>query len=344
MGDEFVKEVLGEEAARSAVPGKKNGKKIAIIAAVIVAVVAIVLCVIFFWPKEKKKGTFLSGIDVLCAPCGLALGKDGTYFVTDTYGKKIWTIKENHATVYAGADTVKDQYGEPTGGYNDADLSDSLFKEPWGIAPFLNGYAVADAENHAVRLVTDTLVQTVNGRSGDLEEGDLGVTFERPTGLASDETGNLYVADTGRGAIYRITPEGKVDTFKDGLNAPMGICWYGGVLYVAETGEHRVITVKDGIVSVVAGNGDEGDDDGPAMTATFSSPMGVAVGADGTVYVGDTVNGTVRRVKNGMVDTVLSADDKELTTSPVSPTGLFYQDGTVYVCDPFARKIYYIAE
>lgn len=354
MSDEFAKKVLGEEAVKSAKDsgskqpgggfGKKSGKKKAIIAGVSVACVAVtVLCVILFWPKGNKSkagGNYLEGLDVLCGPCGIAPVADGGFLITDTYGKKIWKATGKHAVVYAGAESVQDQYGEPMGGYNDASLMESLFKEPWAIVPFLDGYAVSDTENHAVRLVNKAGVQTVNGRSGELEQGDLGVTFDLPTGLAVDDQGNLYVADTGRSVIYRISKDGSTEVFTKELHAPMGICWYQGALYVAETGEHRVVSVMDGNVKVIAGTGEEGDADGPALTATFSSPMGVAVGPDGTVFVSDTVNATVRRVKDGVVDTIFAPDEERLTTSPVSPTGMLAYDGFLYVCDPFARRVY----
>lgn len=344
MSNEFAKEVLGEEAVKAAKGSgffKDNRKKIGIIAGIVVAVIVIILCIIFFWPKKGIK-VYLDGLDVLCAPNDIVKTPGGSFLVTDVYGKKIWTVTGDHAEVYAGADTVEDLYGEPMGGYNDAELKESLFKEPWAITPFLNGYAVSDTKNHAVRLVTGTTVQTVNGRSSDLEEGDLGVTFDLPTGLATDNAGNLYVADTGRGAIYRITKDGNVDVYKDGLNAPMGLCYANDTLYVAETGEHRVISIKAGALTVVAGTGEEGDADGPALTATFSSPKGVAVAKDGVVYIADTVNGTVRRVKDGVVDTILTAEEKKLTTSPVSPTSLLVDEEYLYVCDPFARRVYRI--
>lgn len=364
MSDEFAKQVLGEEAVksakdagrereiananRSAGTGKKGmgkGKKIAIIASAVVAVAAIALCVIFFWPRKKSETVYLDGLDVLCAPCGITFMKGETFLVTDIYGKKIWSVTGKNATVYAGKNTVEDLYGEPMGGYNDATLQESLFKDPYAIVPFLNGYAVSDTRNHAIRLLRDGAVQTINGRSDGLEEDDIGVTFDQPTGLAVDDKGNLYVADTGRGTIYRIASDGMADILKDGLHAPMGICFANGAIYVAETGEHRIISVSiaDGSINLIAGTGEEGDADGPAMTATFASPKGIAVAENGAVYVGDTVNGTVRRVYNGMVETILVADDSKLSTTPVSPTGLYVWEDSLYVCDPFARRIYMIS-
>lgn len=301
-----------------------------------------ILLVFFLIPSKDTKATtnWLEGLDVLCGPNGITPTKDGGFLITDAYGKLIWRAEGNHAEVYAGAESVKDIYGEAIGGYNDASLAESLFKEPWAIVPFLDGYAVSDTGNHAVRLIDKDSVQTVNGYSDTLEMGDLGVTFDTPTGLAVDEAGNLYVADTARGAIYVISTEGDVNVFVDQLNSPMGLCWFNGALYVAETEEHRILKSENGAQTVVAGTGEEGHDDGAVATATFSHPQGVAVAPDGTVYVADTVNASVRRIENGTVDTILSPDDANLTTYPTSPVGMCVNGGFLYVCDHFSRRVY----
>ena len=68
------------------------------------------------------------------------------------------------------------------------------------------GYAVSDADNDVVRLARAELTQTVNGSTTEkLAVTDLGVAFSRPTGLAVDSDGNLYVSDTANGAIRRIS-------------------------------------------------------------------------------------------------------------------------------------------
>ena len=321
-------------------------KKYLIGGAIAIGVLLLVGLVLLLSRKPATNGgvkiSYLEGLDVMCGPNGIAPDGEGGFLVTDVYGKKIWKTKGKNAQVYAGAATVKDPSGQPMGGYQDSTFEESLFREPWAIAPFLGGFAVSDTANHVVRLLKDGNVETINGHSDTLESGEMGVTFDTPTGLAADNQGNLYVADSARGIIYVISEQGVVDVYWKDLNGPTGICWKDGVLYIAETAEHRIIKLIGGNMVVVAGTGEEGEDDGAAASATFSNPEGVCVAKDGTIYVSDTVNATVRRIKNGKVDTILEMLEDGLTTYPVNPVGMCYQDGTLYVCDPFSRRVYII--
>ena len=203
--------------------------------------------------------TEVSAMDVMCEPSGIAAMADGSLLVTDTYGKLVWRVQNGISTVYAGGTTVEDPYGEPVGGYNDADPEGSYFKNPWAIAPFLDGYAVTDTDNNAVRLIQKDSIQTINGSTQeDLMMTDMGVAYDHPTGLASDEEGNLYIADTLQNAVRKITPEGLVTTFADNLSDPMGLCWKDRALYAAEIGANRIVKIEEGTVSVVAGCGTDG--------------------------------------------------------------------------------------
>ncbi|NCE65999.1 hypothetical protein D1159_15780 [Pseudoflavonifractor sp. 524-17] len=78
---------------------------------------------------------------------------DGSLLVTDQYNKVIWRVADGKSLPFAGGDTVEDVYGQPVGGYHDAPLPESLSKDPWAIAPFLNGWAVSDAGNGVVRFL-----------------------------------------------------------------------------------------------------------------------------------------------------------------------------------------------
>lgn len=283
----------------------------------------------------------ISAMDVMCAPSGIAAMADGTLLVTDTYHKLLWRVRLGAGAVYAGGETVTGLYGEPLGGYNDAEPLESFFKEPWAAAPFLGGWAVSDTANNVIRLVRAQSTQTLNGKTEEkLTVTALGVAFDQPTGLAADEKGNLYAADTGSGAVRKITPEGKVTTAASGLDQPMGLCWKNGALYIAETGANRILKLQNGKVTTVAGNGEAGLADGPADGAMFSAPQGVAVGDDGAVYVSDTGNSAIRLIRGGEVTTLAARDSALAKSGLTAPRGLLLQDGRLYICDGFAKKVF----
>ena len=264
-----------------------------------------------------------------CAPVGAAKGGDGAIYVTDGFGKAVWRVTGDGCERLAGAPTLADATGVPTGGYLDGAADKALFRSPWGIAPFLGGWAVSDPENGAVRVLRDGEVFTANG---------LGCQY--PTGLAADGEGRLYIADTAAGEILLVTERGEVTKAAEGLDEPMGLCLHDGALYIAETGARRILKLADGALSVLAGSGDEGSADGPAAEASFVAPEGVAVADDGSVYVADAVGGTVRRIRDGAVTTVLAQlDPMHMTAFPAAPVGLLWDGGTLYVCDRYARVL-----
>lgn len=282
-----------------------------------------------------------SAMDVICAPSGIAPGTDGTVLVTDTYHKVIWSVKDKASTVYAGKMGIEDLYGEPIGGYRDGGLTECFFKEPWDIEPFLDGYAISDAENHVVRLIHGDKTQTACGcaKAGFTDGKGVQASFSRPTGLAADGNGTLYIADTDNNAIRTIDSEGTVGTYVRNILEPTGLCFAGGSLYVAESGANRILKITDGVVSVAAGNGEEGKADGAAGQAQFSYPQGVTVSEDGIIYVSDTGNNAVRKIQNGQVTTLISCDPTALDAYPMAPRGLLVQGKNIYICDHFSKKL-----
>ncbi|HEY9284294.1 MAG TPA: hypothetical protein VIP46_12640, partial [Pyrinomonadaceae bacterium] len=149
--------------------------------------------------------------------------------------------------------------------------------------------------------------------------------FHDPFGVAVDGRGNVFVADAGASnRVRKVTPEGAVSTlaggaegFADGagaaasFNTPSAIAVdQDGNIYAADTGNNRIRKVTpEGAVSTLAGDGARGYRDGPAASARFDAPVGVAVGKDGTVFVADTYNDRVRAVTPaGEVRTLAGGD------------------------------------
>jgi DNA-binding beta-propeller fold protein YncE len=101
------------------------------------------------------------------------------------------------------------------------------------------------------------------------------------------------------------------------LNGPSGVAVDGaGVVYIADTGNHRIRRVAGGKITTVAGAGSPGfgGDGGPALAAALNLPTGVAVDGAGSLYIADSGNHRIRRVAGGVIDTVVG-------TGAVGPGG-----------------------
>jgi len=285
-----------------------------------------------------------SVVSIACEPTDIIRAADGSFLVTDAYYKVVLQVKDGETVLYAGTPTRSGLYGEPVGGYRDSLNGSGTFRKPWAIVAFNSGYAVSDTNNNCVRYVTDTITLTIAG--GEIEDpaDTLQKTeWSRPTGLAADDNGDLYVSDTGNSRICRVDHEtGEVTVVYSNLSEPTGLSWDDGCLYVAETGANRVLKldVRSGELSVLAGNGEADYLDGEAAGAAFAWPLGVEVAEDGTVFIADSGNCAIRMLKDGVVSTLLMADLEALDQYPSNPQGMLYEDGILYVCDPYANKIY----
>lgn len=107
--------------------------------------------------------------------------------------------------------------------------------------------------------VAGTGKQGFSGDGGSAERA----TFNGPKGIAVDETGNIFVVDTENEVIRQIDPHGTITT-------------------VAGRGPDARGSAGDG---------------GPATQAEFDRPHGICVDSLGVIYIGDTSNHRVRRVR-----------------------------------------------
>ena len=294
------------------------------------------------------------------AASGMVLAGDSLY-VADSYHRSVWVVKDGRAELLAGQASVTDLSGQPVEGYRDGAFTQAAFSEPWAIVPYRDGLLVSDSGNHVLRYLdlTTNRVYTAagTGAAGYRDGAALSAAFDAPAGLAVGDDGTVYIADTGNNVIRAMDEDGTVTTYAGGeegcalgtvsearFSQPTGLCWADGVLYVADSGNHRVVAIQGGQVTLVAGAELTGDAayeggylNGPAELARFASPQGVAVGADGTVYVADTGNGAVRAIREGYVTTLLSPDPSG--TYPISPRSLLCHGNALYMGDVFAKVL-----
>ena len=167
-----------------------------------------------------------------------------------------------------------------------------------------------------------SIITTVAGTGTADYTGDTGLatsaTLNFPRGVASDASGNLYIADTHNHVIRRVTKIGGLITTVAGtgtadytgnnglatsatLQLPYGVASdASGNLYIADSGNHviRRVTKIGGLITTVAGTGTPGytGDTGLATSATLRFPYGVASDASGNLYIADSENQRIRLV------------------------------------------------
>ncbi|MFB9843984.1 IPT/TIG domain-containing protein [Mucilaginibacter ginsenosidivorans] len=139
--------------------------------------------------------------------------------------------------------------------------------------------------------------------------------FGEMGGITKDGQGNLYVTDNNyrdglNSRIRKITPGGLVSTYAQGLQGPLGIAaGQGGVLYVAETSGKIMKVATDGTVSLLAGKGSPGADDGTGANASFGYPGGITTDRAGNIFMADQQNNRIRKITpDGVVTTVAGSD------------------------------------
>ncbi len=153
--------------------------------------------------------------------------------------------------------------------------------------------------------------------------------------------------DTDEGLVCTLAGDGQAG-FQDGqgsaarFNRPRGLVPHpGGGLVVVDTGNHALrLVLGDGSVSTLAGTGSYGDNDGPALEATFNEPSGAAVDGGGDIYIADRLNNRIRLLAGDTVTTFAGTGFADYQDGPLDqarfalPGSLAVaSDGTIFVAD-----------
>jgi serine/threonine protein kinase, bacterial len=185
---------------------------------------------------------------------GLAVDQTGNVFVADGGNNMIRKISPNgNVSTIAGSGK--------TGADNGKGVAAS-FNDPSGVAidPANNVY-VADFGNNEIRKITPN--GEVSTFAGNLNLGYSDGTgalasFNHPSAVAVDASGNVFVADDGNCLIRKITPEGATTT--------------------------------------IAGTRALGSANGIGTQASFHFPLGIAIDSEGNIYVADSFNNQIRKI------------------------------------------------
>jgi trimeric autotransporter adhesin len=259
------------------------------------------------------QGSFATSI-FLQSPSSLALDSAGNLNILETRSGalEVWALLPNSTmslVVSLGHSRAASpqQYKVPIGGL--------------AIAPDGTMYIADRAEHKVWRRTPDRQLSIYAGSGIAGFQGDHGAATEArlwgPMGLALDQHGNLYIADTGNNRIRKVDANRIITTVAgsgtyyddrgdDGqaADARLGFAFgiaagRDGTIYIADTGNDRVRKITpSGRIEAVAGTGQAGfwGDGGPALQAEFLAPEAVALEPKGGLLIADAGNHRIREV------------------------------------------------
>lgn len=248
-------------------------------------------------------------------PQGMALRGDWLYIADrKNHALRLADLKTRRVSTIAGhiVDGVGKQGSWQSRGQAGPALGTGL-NSPWDLVLVGEHLYIAMAGHHQIWRLNLTTKQVEpfagNGREDIVDGTRADSEFAQPSGLAVDDRGNLFVADSEVSAIRQVALDGNTVTTvvgtglfhfgdKDGtgrevrLQHALGVAWHKGKLYVADTYNNKIKQIDPTSKTSVTwlGDGTAGATDDPPR---FDEPSGIHV-QDDTIYLADTNNHVIR--------------------------------------------------
>lgn len=272
--------------------------------------------IISTYAGNGQLGSGGAGLPAAQAPVNFAFAvatsPAGALLIADTSGKRVKQVgADGTMTFLAGT-------GRPLLSPDGALATSSLLNGPQGVRLDRSGeLLIADTFSHQVkRLRNDGTLVTIAGTGEVGATGDGGpavqATLQNVSDVAADQSGNIWIADTGNNRIRRVSPQGVITTaagtgsFDCSVAAnvpvqPKGLAFHPvtGELYFSDACHYIRRLDSQGRVVIVAGTGQAGFADGTAAAARFNNPARIAFDAAGNLFIADESNHRLRRLDTG---------------------------------------------
>ena len=237
-------------------------------------------------------------------PAGLAFDAQGNLYVADSHNsaiRKLTFDAQGNATVSTLANNIRDAQGVAVDSLGNVYASEFDSHDIKKISP----------DGHTVTIFAGS------SSAGTLDGIGTAAKFNFPAGIVIDSKDNLYVTDNMDHTVRKVAPDGTVTTIAgtagvsgatDGVgtaakfNNPNGITIdKNGILYVADASNQSIRKIMpDGTVSTFAGTSgptNGGAVNGLGKAAQFNNPASVCIDQNGTLFVADTGNNSIRKIR-----------------------------------------------
>ena len=303
-------------------------------------------------------------------PYGIFVDAKGVVYIADSYNNMIKKITSEGLVLVAGGYDGKGTMGFPRGRLVDGNISEARFNRPRDLFVTSSGIIyVLDTGNNVIRKIENNTVSTISGTgAAGNKDGAANVTqFNMPSAIAMSTDGKLYVADTLNNSIRVVETNGTSTTLEfkaDGktltsslLNEPSDLIFSkDGTLYILDSGNQAVKKVKNGIISLVAGDMSDFNAEtkyvngalvnGLADKARFNFPKGFAMDDKGNIFIADSWNNSIRVITaDGIVRTLAGSsflgnkNGKYKDARFNLPTGMAIKGNKLIVSDMWNNEI-----
>jgi uncharacterized protein (TIGR03437 family) len=321
----------------------------------------------------------------MALPYGVALDGNGNLYIADNLDNRVRKVVIATGVITTIAGTGIAGFSGDGGAAISAQLN-----SPVSVATDTAGNLyINDMGNEVIRKVDingniSTFAGTPNtpGSTGDGGPATAAkLSLQVGGGLAVDAAGNVYIADSLNSVVREVTASngnittiagaiGKIGSGGDGGLATSATLYYpfglaldsSGNLYIADgyNQEIRQVSAATHMINTVAGNHSVGSigDGGPPTAASLDYPFGVAVDAQGNIYIADTFNDEIRKVTAGASPTIstiagsaklgsgLAGDGGAATSALLNePVSIAVNSaGTIYIADLLNNRVRYISQ